>query len=181
VIGIITTDGRPNPFQYTRGNDSMKKEPSPEILEICFNLWMVLEKDTGQIFSYLGKAYGLRGTREEKLRILHALSTDDHYTVSRRKIPNRFQAMLEGEMVSGLTSPEIAKNPASGFWNELLESLEKEMPPQLRWLGGTSMEIRIPVFDAPLCVQTLLIEQGNGILIPQVLPIEQLLRNHCLT
>jgi hypothetical protein len=151
----------------------MKKEPSPEILEICFNLWMVLEKDTGQIFSYLGKAYGLRGTREEKLRILHALSADDHYTVPRRKIPARFEAMLEGEMTSGLTTPEIARKTESGFWVELLETLEKEMPPQLRWLGGTSMEIRIPVSDDPLCVQTLLIEQGNGILIPQVQPIEQ--------
>jgi hypothetical protein len=154
----------------------MNKEPSPKVLEICFNLWMVLEKDTGQIFSYLGKSYGLRGTREEKLRILHALSPDDHYTVPRRRIPDRFKAMLEGELTPGLTTLEVARNPESKFWDELLESLEKELPPQMRWMGGTSMEIRTPVFDAPLCVQTLLIEESSGILFPQVQPIENHIR-----
>ena len=153
-----------------------QQEPSPEILEICFNLWMVVEKDTGQIFSYMGKSYAMRGTREEKLRILHALSADDHHTVPRRKIPARFKAMLEGEMTPRLTTPEIARSPESGFWNELLEELEKEMPSQMRWMGTNPMEIRIPVFDAPLCVQTVLIEQRSGVLFPQVQPIEQHLR-----
>ena len=150
----------------------MSQEPDPGILEICFNLWMVVEEDTGQIFSYLGKSYGLRGTREEKLRLLHALSADDHYTVPRRKIPERFNAELEGKMVSGLTTPEIAQSPESCFWDELLDALEKELPPQIRWIGTNSMEIRTPVFDDPLCVQTTLIENANGLLMPQIQPIE---------
>ena len=150
----------------------MNPEPSPKILEICFNLWKVIEEDTGHIFSYLGKSYGLRGTREEKLRILHALSADDHYTVPRRKIPGRFNAELEGKMVSGLTSPEIAQNPESCFWDELLDALEKELPSQIRWIGGNSMEIRTPVFDNPLCVQTILVENAIGLLFPQIQPIE---------
>jgi hypothetical protein len=148
----------------------MESEPLPEHLEICFNLWMVSEEGTDLVYCYMGKAYGLRGTREEKLRILHTLSADDHHTVSKRKLPERFTWLTEDGPMEGVTSIAIARGPESVFWAELLDALAKEIPPQTRWMGDRAMEIPMLVREDPLCVTTLLIENEHGILFPQVQP-----------
>jgi hypothetical protein len=141
------------------------KLPS-NILELCFNLWPVVEEESGLVYAYMGKIYALRGTMQEKLQVLKALSADDHVTVSKRKLPTRFTSHTNEGEVSGLASMKVVNDPASNFWEELFEVLAAEMPSQIRWLGGRSIETRLPLSDSPLCVVTPLLETLNGVLVP---------------
>jgi hypothetical protein len=141
------------------------KIPS-SILELCFNLWPVVEEESGLVYAYMGKIYALRGTMQEKLQVLKALSADDHVTVSKRKLPTRFTSHADEGEVFGLASMKVVNDPASNFWEELFEVLAAEMPSQIRWLGGRSIETRLPLSDSPLCVVTPLLETLNGVLVP---------------
>src|SRR5437763_12559766 len=124
-------------------------EPRPENLEICFNLWVVVDQQTQLAYSYMGKAYGLRGTRENKFQILKALSADDHHTVPKHKLPERLRVIVDGKEIRGAATMAGVRDPNSGFWSELLDTLEKELPSQVRLLGNRSIASRIPV-DNPL-------------------------------
>jgi hypothetical protein len=143
------------------------KIPS-SILELCFNLWPVVEEESGLVYAYMGKIYALRGTMQEKLQVLKALSADDHVTVSKRKLPTRFTSHADEGEVFGLASMKVVNDPASNFWEELFEVLAAEMPSQIRWLGGRSIETRLPLSDSPLCVVTPLRETLHGVLVPHV-------------
>ena len=144
-----------------------RSEPPPENLEICFNLWVVVEERTKLAFTYMGKSYALRGTREEKSRILHTLATDDHHTVAQRALPERLRLLVDGEEIQGVATMAGVRDPNSGFWSELLGALEKELPPQVRFIGDRSISTRLPV-DNPLCLMTVLLESEHGVLALQV-------------
>ena len=120
----------------------------------------------------MGRAYGFRGTREEKLRTLHALSGSDYYTVPKRELPDRFSCKTDEGTVKGVANPEMAYDHGSGFWTELLEILSKEIPPQVRWLLGSTIRTPVPVSEDPLCVITTLLENEHGVMVPQILPFE---------
>src|SRR5205807_9393300 len=102
-----------------------RSEPPPENLEICFNLWVIVDEQTKLAYAYMGKAYGLRGTREDKFHVLRALSADDHFTVPKRKLPPRLCVVANGEEIRGAATMAGVRDPKSGFWVELLEALEK--------------------------------------------------------
>ena len=97
----------------------MQSNLPPNILELCFNLWPVVEEESGLVYAYMGKIYALRGTMQEKLQVLKVLSADDHVTVSKRKLPARFKSHGDEGEVSGLTSMKVVNDPASNFWEEL--------------------------------------------------------------
>src|SRR5213592_3996926 len=111
-------------------------EPNPRNLEICFNLWVVVDEQSKLAYSYMGKAYGLRGTREEKSQILHALSADDHHTVAKRKLPERLRVIADGEEIKGAVTMAGVRDSNGGFWSELLDALVNELPPQIRFIGS---------------------------------------------
>jgi hypothetical protein len=144
--------------------------PDPNLLDICFNLWLIVDKESAYIYSYMGKAYALRGTDDEKLKILQALTVDDHHTVPRRKLPDRFVLHIDGQDMLGVTTLEISRRPDSGFFDELLDQLEKELPKQPRFFMGKTLQYPIPVSKSPLCVTTVLLEDEHGLLHPQVKP-----------
>ena len=148
------------------------KEYPPENLEICFNLWIVVDEQSRLAYSYMGRAYGFRGTREDKLRTLHALSGSDYYTVPKRKLPERFSCKTDEGTVKGVSTPEIAHDLGSGFWKELIEILSKDIPPQVRFLLGNTVRTPVPVPDDPLCVITTLLEEKHGVMFPQIKPFE---------
>jgi len=153
-------------------------EYPPKNLEICFNLWLVVDEQSRLVYSYMGRAYGFRGTREEKLRTLHALSGSDYFTVPKRKLPDRFSCITDEGTVKGVATPEIAHDPASVFWRELLEILSKEIPPQTiwyrgsKWLKESTIQTPIPVPEDPLCVITTLLENELGVMFPQIFPFD---------
>lgn len=143
------------------------------LLDICFNLWMILDQQTSLIYAYMGKAYALRGTDEEKLRILHSLSADDHHTVPRRKLHDRFMVSTPDGDMKGAVTLDIARSASSQFFEELLDQLERELPRQPRFIMGKPVPYPIPVSKTPLCVSTVLLEDQYGLLQPQVRPFHQ--------
>ena len=142
-------------------------EPRPENLEICFNLWVVVDEQTNLVYSYMGKAYGLRGTREDKFRVLQALAAHDHYTVPKRKLPDRLVVTTGGDTIKGATTMAGVRDPKSGFWSELLDLLVNELPAQVNFVGDHSISSRIPV-ENPLCLVTVLLESKHGVTKPQI-------------
>ncbi len=142
----------------------------PSILDICFNLWLVVDQQMRLVYAYMGKAYALRGSDEDKLRILQSLSADDHHTVPRRKLPERFSVVSADGELKGVATLDIARSAESRFFEELFEQLQKELPMQPRFILGKTVQYPIPVSKAPLCVTTVLLESKHGILFPQVNP-----------
>jgi hypothetical protein len=144
--------------------------PNPNVLEICFNLWLFVDNESRLIYCYAGKIYAMRGEDDEKLRRLRELSADDHHTVPRRKLPDRFKLILdEGEMM-GVATLSISRDSNSQFFEELFAELEKELPQQTRFVFGGFIKTSLPVSKTPLCVTTVILEDKFGIPHPQVSP-----------
>ena len=172
ILSNLRAGSKKPPTQPSPSTNQTMKEIPPSNLEICFNFWVVVDEHSRLAYSYMGRAYGLHGTEEEKLRILHALSGSDFFTVPKRKLPDRFSCETGEGMKKGVAPPEIAHDTESGFWSELIETLSKDIPPQVRFALGRTMRTPVPVPDYPLCVITTLLESANGVLFPQVQPFE---------
>lgn len=142
----------------------------PKLLEICFNLWPVIDESSQTVYAYLGKTYALRGSEKEKLSTLQCLAPNDHVTVSKRPIPARFELIDNGEPKPGVTTMEIVSNPESQFWEELITQLGDELPPVVNWLGGREIQSRFPLSENPLTCITPLVESDAGVRRPLIEP-----------
>lgn len=134
----------------------------PDLLEICFNLWPVIDEETQLVYAYMGKAYAMRGTEDSKLRTLHALAAEDHITVPKRPLPQRFESLSPDGQRAAMTSIDIVNSPDSRFWEELMEKLMEELPPVTRFIGTRAIETRLPLSDGPLTCVTPILESTNG-------------------
>lgn len=142
----------------------------PDLLELCFNFWPVIDEETQLVYAYMGKAYAMRGTEEDKLRTLHALAPDDHVTVPKRPLPERFQTIGSDGQSCAMTSIDIVNDPDSLFWEELMKQLTEELPPIIFFMGAQPIESRLPLSDDPLTCVTPLLESARGIRKPLTQP-----------
>lgn len=129
--------------------------------EICLNLWYYVLQ-TGVVIRIAGKAYALKGTEQEKLAALKAVSATDHLTATMDRVPmhlviNEGARRLEGAM-------DVRSLPAmvSMVFGPLFNKLEASLPPVLRVVDEEYFEQALKIPDEPLFVLTAVYEEEDG-------------------
>ena len=131
--------------------------------ELIVNLWAYYDADSGIIYALAGRAYSLTGTDEERLHVLRLLSAGDYVTAKRYKVPERFTVEdPDGSEKKGFTIMEAVYDPSAQLFEEMFKNIESDLPPLPRF-SLTEFQAEEQSLPAdPLCVVTVLHEDGSG-------------------
>jgi hypothetical protein len=132
--------------------------------ELALNLWAYLDQGIGLVYALSGKAYGLTGTEEEKLALLHQLAPTDHLTVKRQRVPQNFRVTDGEQTKEGYVAPSTLHGTVAQAFEGVLKSLEAELPPIPNFQTDQHTPQRIP--QAFLFVLTFLLEDAIGNVTP---------------
>lgn len=128
-------------------------------LAVC--LWGFMDSGLELVYAVAGRVYALNGTDEEILRKLSILSRHDFLTVRRVKVPSRFRVVgPDGTDKKGYASPRALNDPSALLFNELLNELEKELPPIPDF--GNRRAMKQSLGSDPLTCRTLIYEDERG-------------------
>ena len=139
----------------------------PDKLEVCVNLWWFVDNDSGLVLRLAGRGYAMSGDDESKLKVLHSLATTDFHIADTYKIPDRFVLILEHEKIRGVAHPSAIHDHLDIF-ESVYEGIEKNLPNQIRSIGGEYESYKLTVPQDPLCVLTCVVEGSDGSLTPMI-------------
>lgn len=136
----------------------MDQEP-----ELVVNVWAILDAGTEVIYCVAGRIYAMRGTDAEKLAVLRTLSATDHLIAKRHPLPDRFCLITpDGRKRPRTTLVSALRDPNAQLFEELFQYLEQELPPRMELSAGVPRPVRLTLPADPLCVTTVLYEDGQG-------------------
>lgn len=138
--------------------------------EVVLNLWAYSD-EYGYIQRLAGKAYVLDGGDDDKLKILRQLSKTDFLSATWYPVPQNFKLTgQDGDVIQGVAQASQLNDPyISGIlFDEVMTSLAKELPKQLRLVGEDYVSFTIKLPDSPLSVRTIVVENNDGSLVPMV-------------
>lgn len=128
-------------------------------LAVC--LWGFMDSGLELVYAVAGRVYALNGNDEEILRTLNILSRHDFLTVRRVKVPSGFRVVgPDGTDKKGYASPRALNDASALLFNELLNELEKELPPIPDF--GDRRAIKQSLGSDPLTCRTLIYEDERG-------------------
>lgn len=140
--------------------------------EVVLNLW-AYTGDGGYVLRIAGKAYAMDGEDDQKLALLHALSSTDFLCAAWEKVPQNLTVVgADGEKMAGVAHASMLSDPASHqvLFGPLMERLASELPTQMRSFDGEYAQFRLELPEDPLCVTTIVIEHEDGRLEPMIAP-----------
>lgn len=125
-------------------------------LEIVFNLWYVYDRE-GTILALRARPYILPGSDDDKLAFLEAFASSDYLVARQFPVPGTFlTAGEDGTARSNLTVVSMASPQALTLFEEGMETLVREFPPQT--------DLKLPA--DPLVNLTPLFLNEEGWLVP---------------
>lgn len=129
--------------------------------EICLNIWIVINQETGIVKSLGGRMYYLDGTDEQKTAVLKFLANSDFAMAFKMPIPDNYVVHHGDEVITGAVTPAELDDMSSSIYEDLYKYLEKQKDHQLGLDGfDCFFSIRIP--ENPLYVVTPLLEDDFG-------------------
>lgn len=148
--------------------------PSHKQAEIVLNLWAYSDEE-GYVQRLAGKCYALHGTDAEKLTVLRALAKSDFLSAHWEPVPNNYGLInADGHELLGVaTTNEVLDLQASSkLFRALIDSLEVKLPSQVLCIDGGYRKFSPKIPQEPLMITTLVIEQGDGNLVPVLKTID---------
>lgn len=151
----------------------MRPKTSPQPLmqpEVTLNLWAYASAD-GTVLRLAAKAYVMDGDDALKLRLLRALSATDFLSVAWYPVPKRFTLVNhDGDRLVGAAKASMISEPLfhSQLFAALIEEVAAVLPEQLRSINGDYQPFRLELPESPLAVTTVVLEHGDGQLVPMV-------------
>lgn len=139
-----------------------------EDIEFVMNLWYIVDKGTNFVYRLAGRAYSLAGTDVQKIAVLKTLACTDFLTASQFSLPKRFSVSNGTETMEGFCLASTLRMNASSIFEEVYVQLEKELPPQIRFIAGEAQMTPATLPKNPLCITTELMEDDDGVLTPYV-------------
>lgn len=133
-----------------------------ESSEIVFNIWFFVDVDTNLCFCWKIKAYNIKGTDDEKLKVLGILAETDYETVFIKKLPDNISTVgpdktFNGTMPLGIIQDHFEKNI-----DYFVNSIEEELPPQIKYQNGEGYTEKIKISMKPLFTSTVVFENKSG-------------------
>lgn len=131
--------------------------------ELVVNLWAIYDAEFGFVYGLAGRVYNMAGSDSEKLALLKRLSATDYITAKRPEVPSRFKvSYADGASKSGVTFLNAVYEQNNQLFEDVFGSLEFDLPPVPIFLSAGYQSIKQTLPDAPLCVTTVLYEDGDG-------------------
>lgn len=138
--------------------------------EVVINLWAYSDEG-GTILRLAGKSYVMQGSDDQKLSLLRQLAASDFLSASWEKVPKNFtihNAAL-GEIKGVAHASMIGdQHYHEHLFGPLIEKLAQALPAQIRTVGGNYRYFPLDLPQDPLCVSTIVMEYGDGSLVPMV-------------
>ena len=136
--------------------------------EVVVNLWYFTDQ-TGVILRIAARAYTLRGSDEEKLRLLRDLSASDFLMAKCIPVPSRFVLENPGHKpLQGAFPVQVIQNEYSTLFASLIDELEQELPEPIRSINGEMEKFRLRIPESYLHVLTCVFEGEDGSLVAQL-------------
>lgn len=137
--------------------------------ELIFNLWALYDASTGTVYALAGRAYNIAGTDRAKLDFLKMAARTDYVTAKRHLVPERFVLISsDGQEHEGVVDLRAVFDTNAQLFEELLKSIEAELPPLPRFSSDGISYFSQQIPNRPLCVTTVLYEDGAGNIRPVV-------------
>lgn len=131
--------------------------------EIVINLWAVYDATTGVIYSVAGRAYMMRGTDADKMRMLRELAVTDFPLATRQLLPDRFVIEFEGGRERRRVAPlSVMRDPNADLFEELIQRIERELPPRMEIREETPRPRPQALPEPLLSVRTVVHEDDEG-------------------
>lgn len=135
--------------------------------ELAISLWAICDLGLGIIYALAGKVYSVEGTDAEKLAVLKSLSATDYVTAKRHHVPSRMKIIRpDGTSKKGVATLRAIQDPDAMLFEELLRSLEQDLPPLPDFSGVETRAVRQVIGNSPLTVTTILCEDEHGAIRP---------------
>ncbi len=129
--------------------------------ELCLNIWIVVNQETGFVKSLGARMYCLEGTDEQKTAALKFMAGSDFALATKMQIPDNHVVHHGDEVIEGAVPPAELEDMSSPIYEELYSFMEKQKDNQLAFEGfDCFLGERIP--DNPLYVVTPLVENEFG-------------------
>jgi len=138
-------------------------------LEVCLNLWFVVDKDTRLIYRAAARVYALTGTDDEKAKILESLSGSDFHIAKSYSL-SKYQTTIvdkdgKQRQLSGFFSQNV-DTYLPDIFETVCSDLEKELPVQPFVTLEEKRTYKMEIPKEPYYVLTFLIDDDTGILKP---------------
>jgi len=131
--------------------------------ELVLNLWAIYDAGVGMIYGLAGRAYCLSGSDEQKLAMLRSLSSTDHVTAKRFRVPDRFSVQCSDGTVRMSVAPmQAIHDPAAQLFEEMFDNVAADLPPLMEGRGEEFVPRKQSIPAEPLCVVTVLYEDEEG-------------------
>lgn len=133
--------------------------------EIALNLWLLIDEAVGYAYALMGRAYMLGGSEEEKIRKLRELAMTDYALAKRHRVPANFTVVdPAGNKRERLVDPGLAMGSEQipFVFESVISELEKELPPEIKWVDGEMVLTPQVIPQDPIMVCTGLIEHSDG-------------------
>lgn len=135
-------------------------------MELCFNIWFIIDIQTGLSNYALLRPYRLEGIEEEKIEILNRLAETDYTSCERFNFAQNIHLIYQdGTEIEGY----LEKDNIDDFFNNNIElfitEMESKLPPILRFeanRGGENYLINQKFPKSPLFCLTYLMENEIG-------------------
>jgi len=138
-------------------------------LEVCLNLWFVVDKDANLIYRALARVYALAGADEEKAKILESLSGSDFHIAKPFSLSKYKTTIVDKEGKQRELSGFFSQN-VDMFLPDIFETvcsdIEKELPAQPFVTLEENRTYKMEIPKVPYYVLTFLIDDDTGILKP---------------
>jgi hypothetical protein len=129
--------------------------------EICVNAWYFVDA-TNVVARLAVKAYALTGSDEEKLTLLHRLSATDHLTAIHGRVSKKCAVIIDGAEHHGAAPLEAVQANTAGYFDEMLSTLEEQLPEQFHDVGGQYFRFKPELNEPLLWVVTCVYENPDG-------------------
>ncbi len=141
--------------------------------ELVFNAWFIIDIATNLSKYVILKPYCLSGSDEEKLKTLKILAETDYLTSERIDFAHNSTVEIGAKSLKGYTHKSLINNYFEMNIDYFLSEMEKNLPPILEFKGGMLGDNKVTKQkfpDAPLFVQTFLMENEYGEMKPYTTP-----------
>jgi len=137
--------------------------------ELIINLWALYDASTGTVYALAGRAYNIAGTDKAKLDFLKMAARTDYVTAKRYRVPDRFCIVFpDGQEHRCVTYLNAVSDPNAQLFEQIFKNIEADLPPLPRFSGEDVSYVSQRISDDPLCVTTVLYEDGAGNIRPVV-------------
>lgn len=133
--------------------------------EYVFNIWFIIDIGTDLSSHCIIRPYNLKGSDEEKLKVLHTLAETDYKSGNRTHFSERCEVAYSNITAKGYAHISVINTVFENYLEFFVQEAEKLLPPQIKFTYTAKDESQIikqVLPQNPLYILTFLFENEYG-------------------